>query len=98
VEQNEKSAASFCPFTTRSTNYLGASVANGRELRDRFVEQTKTAIFDLWRQVEIADVDLSRDASVLRSGQEIQSMRSSSRPGCAAGSTASLVKRIVGAA
>ena len=55
-------------------NYLGARAANGRELRDRFVEQTKDCDFDLWTQVEIAGVDLKAKRVVLRSGEELKAI------------------------
>jgi thioredoxin reductase (NADPH) len=48
--------------------------ANGRELRDRFVEQTKDCDFDLWTNVEIAGVDLKAKRIRLRSGEELQSI------------------------
>jgi hypothetical protein len=47
---------------------------NGRELRDRFVEQTKDCDFDLWTNVEIAGVDLKARRVVLRSGEVLKSI------------------------
>jgi thioredoxin reductase (NADPH) len=55
-------------------NYLGARAANGRELSDRFVEQTKDCDFDLWTKVEIEDVDLKAKRITLRSGEELRSI------------------------
>jgi thioredoxin reductase (NADPH) len=55
-------------------NYLGVRVANGRELRDRFVEQTKDCDFDLWTNVEIESVDLRAKRVILRSGEELRSI------------------------
>ena len=55
-------------------NYLGARATNGRELRDRFVEQTKECDFDLWTNVEIAGVELKAKRVRLRSGEELQSI------------------------
>jgi thioredoxin reductase (NADPH) len=55
-------------------NYLGVHVANGRELRDRFVEQTKDCDFDLWTNVEIKSVDLKARRVALHSGEELQAI------------------------
>jgi thioredoxin reductase (NADPH) len=55
-------------------NYLGVRAAHGRELRDRFVEQTQDCDFDLWTNVEIAGVDLKAKRVRLRSGEELQSI------------------------
>src|SRR5260370_36406681 len=55
-------------------NYLGVRTKNGRELRDRFVEQTQDCDFDLWTNVEIESVDLKTKRVVLRSGEELQSI------------------------
>lgn len=55
-------------------NYLGVAAANGRELRDLFVEQTKDCDFDLWTNVEIVSVDLKAKRVVLRSGEELRSI------------------------
>src|SRR6267378_3618952 len=74
LEQKEEVGGQLLSVHNPIDNYLGASVATGRELRDRFVEQTKDCDFDLWTQVEIADVDLRARRVVLRSGEEIQSI------------------------
>ena len=55
-------------------NYLGARAANGRELRNRFVAQTKESDFDLWTNVEIADLDLKAKRVTLRSGEELKAI------------------------
>jgi thioredoxin reductase (NADPH) len=55
-------------------NYLGVSAKDGRELRDRFVEQTKDRDFDLWTNVEIESVDLKARRVSLRSGEGLQSI------------------------
>ena len=55
-------------------NYLGVQAANGRELRDRFVEETKGCDFDLWTNVEIETVDLKARRVTLRSGEELRSI------------------------
>ncbi len=55
-------------------NYLGVQAANGRELRDRFVEQTKDCDFDLWTNVEIDSVDLRAKRLNLRTGENLQAI------------------------
>ena len=55
-------------------NYLGVRAANGRDLRDRFVEQTKDCDFDLWTNVEIESVDLRARRVTLRGGEELRSI------------------------
>jgi thioredoxin reductase (NADPH) len=55
-------------------NHLGVRAANGRELRDVFVEQTKDCDFDLWTNVEIASVNLKARLVTLRSGEELRSI------------------------
>lgn len=55
-------------------NYLGGRAANGRELRDGFVEQTKDCDFDLWTNVEIEGVDLKAKRTTLRSGEDLRSI------------------------
>ena len=74
LEQKEEVGGQLLSVHNPIDNYPGASVANGRELRDRFVAQTKDCDFDLWTQVEIASVDLKAKRMVLRSGEEIQSI------------------------
>ncbi len=55
-------------------NYLGVKAANGRELRDRFIEQTQDGDFDLWTNAAIERVDLKARRVVLRSGESLQSI------------------------
>jgi thioredoxin reductase (NADPH) len=55
-------------------NYLGLTVANGRELREHFAAQVEGAEFDLWTQVEIESVDLGAKRVLLRSGEELQAI------------------------
>ena len=74
LEQNEEVGGQLLSVHNLIDNYLGVHAANGRELRDRFVEQTKDCDFDLWTQVEIGGVDLKAKRVVLRSGEEIQSI------------------------
>src|SRR5256885_11206837 len=55
-------------------NYFGLHADTGRELRDRFVEQTTECDFDLWTNVEIESVDLKSKHVALKSGEELQSI------------------------
>lgn len=74
LEQNEEVGGQLLSVHNPIENYLGAQAANGRELRDGFVEQTKDCDFDLWTQVEIARVDLKAKRVALRSGEELQAI------------------------
>jgi thioredoxin reductase (NADPH) len=74
LEQREELGGQLLSIHNPVDNFLGLHAANGRELRDRFLEQTKNCDFDLWTQVEIASVDLKAKRVVLRSGEEIQSI------------------------
>jgi thioredoxin reductase (NADPH) len=55
-------------------NYPGARAGNGRELRERFQEQTEERDFDLWTQVEIESVDLKAKRVRLRSGEDLRAI------------------------
>src|SRR6266851_2970649 len=74
LEQNEEVGGQLLSIHNPIENYLGVRAANGLELRDRFVEQTKDCDFDLWTQIEIAGVDLKAKRVVLRSGEELQAI------------------------
>jgi thioredoxin reductase (NADPH) len=74
LEQSEGVGGQLLSVHNPIENYLGARAANGRELRDLFVEQTKDCDFDLWTNVEIAGVDLKAKRVRLRSGEELQSI------------------------
>jgi thioredoxin reductase (NADPH) len=74
LEQSEEVGGQLLSVHNPIENYLGARATNGRELRDRFVEQTKDCNFDLWTNVEIAGVDLKPKRVRLRSGEELQSI------------------------
>lgn len=74
LEQAEEVGGQLLSVSNPIENYLGVRAANGRELRDRFVEQTKDCDFDLWTQVEIARADLKAKRVVLRSGEDIHSI------------------------
>src|SRR5437016_10595986 len=74
LEQSEGLGGQLLSIHNPIDNYLGLHAANGRELRDRFIEQTKDGDFDLWTSVEIADVDLKAKRLVLRSGEELKAI------------------------
>ncbi len=74
LEQSEEVGGQLLSIHNPVKNYLGSHTDNGRELRDRFAEQTKDCDFDLWTNVEIASVDLRAKRLVLRSGEELKSI------------------------
>jgi len=74
LEQNEEVGGQLLSVHNPIDNYPGVHVENGRELRDRFLEQTKDCDFDLWTNVEIDSVNLKTKRVVLRSGEELQSI------------------------
>ena len=74
LEQAEEVGGQLLSVHNAIENYLGARATDGRELRDRFVEQTATSDFDLWTNVEIESVDLKTKRIVLKSGEELQSI------------------------
>ena len=74
LEHNEEVGGQLLFVHNPIENYLGVRAANGRELRDRFVEQTKDCDFDLWTNVEIESVDLKARRVALRSGEELQAI------------------------
>jgi thioredoxin reductase (NADPH) len=74
LEQSEELGGQLLSIHNPVDNYLGLHADNGRELRDRFLDQTKNCDFDLWTQVEIVSLDLKAKRVVLRSGEEVQSI------------------------
>jgi thioredoxin reductase (NADPH) len=74
LEQREELGGQLLSIHNPVDNYLGLHAANGRQLRDRFLDQTKNCDFDLWTQVEIVSLDLKAKRVVLRSGEEVQSI------------------------
>ena len=74
LEQNEEVGGQLLSIHNPIDNYLGLHANNGRELRERFVEQTKDCEFDLWTNVEIAGVDLKAKRVTLRSGEELKAI------------------------
>ena len=74
LEQSEEVGGQLLSVHNPIENYLGVRAANGRELRDLFVEQTNDCDFDLWTNVEIESVDLKAKRVVLRSGEQLQAI------------------------
>jgi thioredoxin reductase (NADPH) len=74
LEQKEEVGGQLLSVYNPIENYLGAQAANGRELRDLFVAQTRTSDFDLWTNVEIESIDLKAKRIQLQSGEELQSI------------------------
>jgi thioredoxin reductase (NADPH) len=74
LEQNQEVGGQLLSVHNPVDNYLGVRVANGHELRDRFIEQTKDCDFDLWTNVEIEHVDLKAKRVTLHSGEELQAI------------------------
>jgi thioredoxin reductase (NADPH) len=74
LEQAEEVGGQLLSVHNPVENYLGIRTANGRELRDRFVEQTKDCDFDLWTNVDIESVDLKAKRVTLKSGESLQSI------------------------
>ncbi len=74
LEQNSEVGGQLLSVYNPIGNYLGVSAANGRELLDRFVVQTRNTEFDLWTNVEIASIDLRTHRVQLRSGEELKAI------------------------
>ena len=74
LEQAGEVGGQLLSVHNKIENYLGVPAANGLELRDRFVEQTKDCEFDLWTNVEIESIDLKAKRIKLKSGEELQSI------------------------
>jgi thioredoxin reductase (NADPH) len=74
LEQAEEVGGQLLSVHNRIENYLGVRTANGSELRDLFVDQTKDCDFDLWTQVEIDSVDLKAKRITLKSGEDLKSI------------------------
>jgi thioredoxin reductase (NADPH) len=74
LEQNSETGGQLLFVHNRIENYLGLSAANGKELRDIFLEQKKDAEFDLWTNVEIANIDLRARRVELRSGEALNAI------------------------
>jgi thioredoxin reductase (NADPH) len=74
LEQSSEAGGQLLSVHNRIENYLGLTAANGRELRERFLEHTKDAEFDLWTNVEIESIDLRARRVRLRSGEDLQAI------------------------
>src|SRR5215831_1210894 len=74
LERHEEVGGQLAWVHNPIDNYLGVHAKNGQELRDQFIEDTRTSDFDLWTGAEIESVDLKAKRVVLRSGEELQSI------------------------
>lgn len=74
LEHKEEVGGQLLSVHNAIDDYPGVRAAHGRELRERFVEQTKDCDFDLWTNVEIESVDLKAKRVILKSGEELQSI------------------------
>src|SRR5882762_5091276 len=74
LEQSEEIGGQLLSIHNPIDNYLGLHADDGRELRDRFVAQTKDCDFNLWTNVEIESVDLKAKRVRLRSGEELKTI------------------------
>ena len=74
LEQSGAAGGQLLSVHNPIENYLGIKAANGRELRDRFIEQTENCDFDLWTNAAIENVDLTAHRVRLKSGEELQAI------------------------
>jgi len=74
LERHEEVGGQLAWVHNPIDNYLGVHAKNGQELRDQFIEDTRTSDFDLWTGAEIESVDLKAKRVILRSGEELQSI------------------------
>jgi thioredoxin reductase (NADPH) len=74
LEQDSETGGQLLSVHNRIGNYLGLSAANGKELRDIFLEQKQDAEFDLWTNVEIASIDLRARRVELHSGEALNAI------------------------
>jgi thioredoxin reductase (NADPH) len=74
LEQAEELGGQLLAVHNAVENYLGVRAANGEELRNLFVEQTRDCEFDLWTNVEVDSIDLKTKRIALRSGEELQAI------------------------
>jgi thioredoxin reductase (NADPH) len=74
LEQAEEVGGQLLSVHNPIENYLGVRAANGEELRQLFLDQTRDCDFDLWTNIEIDNVDLKAKRVTLRSGEELQSI------------------------
>ena len=74
LEQSEELGGQLLSVHNPVENYLGVRAANGAEVRNLFIDQTRDCEFDLWTNVEIDRVDLKAKRITLKSGEELQSI------------------------
>jgi thioredoxin reductase (NADPH) len=74
LEQHEEVGGQLLSVHNPIDNYLGLHADNGRELRNRFLDETRACDFDLWTNVEIDSIDLKAKRISLKSGEGLQSI------------------------
>jgi thioredoxin reductase (NADPH) len=74
LEQRNATGGQLLSIYGPIDNYPGVPALNGSELLGRFANQIDSAGFDLWTNVEIANVDLPAKRVSLRSGEQLQSI------------------------
>lgn len=74
LEQNEQTGGQLHSIFGPIANYPGVHANNGSEFSERFSERVGDAEFDLWKNVEIENVDVKAKRVSLRSGEELQSI------------------------
>jgi thioredoxin reductase (NADPH) len=74
LEQSNSTGGQLLSIYNPIDNYPGVPALNGAELLARFADQVDNAGFDLWTNVEIAEIDLPAKRVSLRSGEQLQSI------------------------
>jgi thioredoxin reductase (NADPH) len=74
LEQSETVGGQLHSIYGPIENYLGVRTANGADLLSRFSEQIENAGYDLWTNVEIANVDLASKRVSLSNAEQLQSI------------------------
>ncbi len=74
LEQSETVGGQLHSIYGAIENYPGVRALNGAELLARLADQIDNAGFDLWTNIEIANVDLAAKRVSLISGEQLQSI------------------------
>ena len=74
LEQREEIGGQLPSIYGAIENYPGVHAANGREFLAQFAKGTSEAGFDLWTNVEIAEIDLAARRVSLRSGEVLNAI------------------------
>lgn len=74
LEQSEEVGGQLIWIHNAVNNYLGVHAENGRELRNRFIDQNECCDFDLWTNASIVSVDARAKRVVLSSGEELNAI------------------------